>query len=54
MRALMAFYNVEIPNHFLANLILSVETEELSIAAGLQDRVAQSYNGMVTWILTRH
>ena len=47
MRALMAFYNVEVPNHFLANLILSVETEELSIAAGLQDRVAQSYNGMV-------
>jgi glucuronokinase len=47
MRALMAFYDVQIPNHFLANLILSVETEELGIGAGLQDRVAQSYNGMI-------
>lgn len=42
-RALMEFYRVEIPPHFLANLILSVETEELGIGAGLQDRVAQAY-----------
>ena len=47
MRALMAFYEVEIPNELLAGLILSVETEELGIGAGLQDRVAQSYRGMV-------
>jgi glucuronokinase len=42
-RALMKFYQVEIPPHFLANLVLSVETEELGIGAGLQDRVAQAY-----------
>jgi glucuronokinase len=42
-RALMEFYHVEIPPHFLANLVLSVETDELGIGAGLQDRVAQAY-----------
>ena len=42
-RALMEFYQVEIPLHFMANLVLSVETEELGIGAGLQDRVAQAY-----------
>ena len=31
----------------LANLILSVEKDELRIAAGLQDRVAQVYQGLV-------
>jgi glucuronokinase len=46
-RALMAFYHVRIPEPVLANLILSVETGELGIPAGLQDRVAQVYNGMV-------
>jgi glucuronokinase len=39
----MEFYKVEIPLHFMANLVLSVETEELGIGAGLQDRVAQAY-----------
>ena len=47
MRALMAFYEVKIPDERLAGLILSVETEELGIGAGLQDRVAQSFRGMV-------
>jgi len=47
MRALMAFYDVSIPNPHLANLVLSVETEELGIGAGLQDRVAQVYQGIV-------
>ena len=42
-RALMEFYQIEIPLHFMANLVLSVETEELGIKAGLQDRVAQAY-----------
>lgn len=46
-RALMGFYHVQISRHSLANLVLSVETEELSIPAGLQDRVAQAYMGMV-------
>lgn len=47
MRALMAFYQVSIPKPTLANLILSVEKQELGIPAGLQDRVAQVYEGLV-------
>lgn len=43
MRALMQFFEVDIPRPFLANLVLSVETQELNISAGLQDRVAQAY-----------
>jgi glucuronokinase len=43
----MAFYHIRIPGPVLANLILSVETRELGIPAGLQDRVAQVYNGVV-------
>jgi len=47
MRALMEFYGVDIPKPFLPTLILRVETEELGIAAGLQDRVVQVYGGCV-------
>lgn len=47
IRCLMEFYDVEIPREMLPNLILSVETEELRIAAGLQDRVIQVYEGVV-------
>ncbi len=45
-RALMLFYEVSIPKPVLPNLILSVETREIGIAAGLQDRVAQVYGGL--------
>jgi glucuronokinase len=45
-RALMEFYEVPIPKPLLPNLILSVETREIGIAAGLQDRVAQVYEGV--------
>jgi glucuronokinase len=44
IRALMRFYDVEITSHELANLSLSVETEELKISAGLQDRVVQAFD----------
>ncbi len=47
LRALMRFYEVEIPMRLLPTVILSVEKEELGIAAGLQDRVIQTYEGMV-------
>ncbi len=47
MRALMAFYGVTIPRPELANVVLSVERDELQISAGLQDRVAQVYQGLV-------
>lgn len=47
LRALMEFYQVEIPIHVQPSLALSVETRELGIMAGLQDRVAQIYEGLV-------
>lgn len=47
MKALMIFFGVEIPKPILANLILSVELDELGIGAGLQDRVVQSYESPV-------
>lgn len=45
-RGLMEFYGVEISKPDLANIILAVESEELGIGAGLQDRVAQTYQGL--------
>ncbi len=47
LRALMDFFTLDIPREHQANLILSAETEELGITAGLQDRVAQVYDGLV-------
>lgn len=47
LRALMRFYEVEIPLPVQANLALETETKELGVAAGLQDRVAQVYEGLV-------
>ena len=51
-RALMEFYQVSIPREFLPNLTLAVETGELSISAGLQDRVTQVSKVSCTWIST--
>jgi len=47
MRALMNYYSVAISPAELANIVLSVEKDELGIGAGLQDRVAQSYQSLV-------
>ena len=47
LRALMQFYNIQIPLEQQPSLILKVETEELGINAGLQDRVIQVYEGCV-------
>jgi len=47
LRCLMEFYGVEIPKVVQPSFVLSVEREELFIAAGLQDRVIQVYEGMV-------
>lgn len=47
LRALMQFYGVRIPQHLLPTFILSVEKDELGINAGLQDRVIQTYEGIV-------
>jgi glucuronokinase len=43
----MDYYGVSIPKPLQPSLILSVETHELGISAGLQDRVAQVYQGVV-------
>jgi glucuronokinase len=47
IKALMDFFQVDVPKALLANLVLSVETKELGISAGLQDRVAQVYDTAV-------
>ncbi len=47
MKALMEFYNVNIPKDILPNIILSVEKDELKIGAGLQDRVIQVFEDIV-------
>ncbi|CAG8611105.1 5963_t:CDS:2 [Funneliformis caledonium] len=49
-KALMLFFDVSnkiIPLPIQANLILSVERDELNISAGLQDRVIQVYGGLI-------
>ncbi len=47
MRALMRFYEIDIPLDILPNIVLSAETDELGINAGLQDRVIQAFEGCV-------
>jgi glucuronokinase len=47
LRCLLDFYEIEIPLAVQPSLALSVETEELGIAAGLQDRVVQCYETLV-------
>jgi glucuronokinase len=46
LKALMEFYGVEIPLEDQPSLVMSAERDELGIACGLQDRVAQIYNGV--------
>lgn len=46
LRALCALHGVSLAPADLASFALSVETEELGIAAGLQDRVAQAHGGL--------
>jgi glucuronokinase len=47
LRALMQFYEVDIAKELMPGLILSAERDELGIQAGLQDRVIQTYEGIV-------
>ncbi len=47
LRALSEFYEVELAKEWLPSLALSAETNELGIPAGLQDRVIQSYEGLM-------
>lgn len=43
LRALMDFYEIEIPISVQPSLVLSVEQQELGIQGGLQDRVVQCF-----------
>lgn len=50
LKCLMDFYGLtdaDIPREIQPHIVLSVETEELGIQAGLQDRVVQVYGGLV-------
>jgi glucuronokinase len=47
LRALGRLYACELDPAALARLALEVETEELGLAAGPQDRVVQAYEGLV-------
>ena len=53
LRCLMDFYEIDIPRELQPSLALSVETEELGIDAGLQDRVIQVYEGFVSMNFSR-
>jgi len=47
LKGLCLFYEVYITPAIFANLVLSVENDELGISAGLQDRVAQAFEAPV-------
>ncbi|MFC2166843.1 mevalonate kinase [Acidobacteriota bacterium] len=47
LRALMKFYDVDIPEKIQPSLILDAELRELGINAGYMDRVVQVYEGCV-------
>lgn len=47
LRALIQYFGLQIPKEVQANLVLETETRELGVAAGLQDRVVQIYEGLV-------
>ena len=47
LRALCQYFAIDIALPIQANLILETETRELGVPAGLQDRVIQTYQGLV-------
>lgn len=47
LRALCQYFRLDIPLPVQANLVLETETKELGVPAGLQDRVIQTYEGLV-------
>ncbi len=47
LRALGELFGQEVPRDDLPQLALACENEELGIAAGLQDRVVQTYGGLL-------
>jgi glucuronokinase len=53
LRAICRYYELEIPLPVFANLVLQTETRELDVPAGLQDRVIQAYQGLVSMDFSR-
>ena len=47
LKALQLFYEISLPREMAATLCLKAEREELGIQCGLQDRVVQTYGGVV-------
>lgn len=47
LRCLLEYYQVDMPLEIQPSFALSIEVEELGIAAGLQDRVIQCYENIV-------
>jgi glucuronokinase len=47
LHCLLAYYDIEMPLEIQPSFALSIETEELGIGAGLQDRVIQCYENIV-------
>jgi len=47
LRAIARYYGVTIPPAVFPNIVLEAETKELGVAAGLQDRVIQAFEGVV-------
>jgi glucuronokinase len=47
LRCLLEYYGVDMPLEIQPSFALSIEVEELGIAAGLQDRVVQCYENIV-------
>ena len=47
LRAICQYFGINIPLPIQANLILETETRELGVPAGLQDRVIQTYQGLI-------
>lgn len=47
LRCLLEYYGVDMPLEIQPSFALSIETEELGIAAGLQDRVIQCYENII-------
>lgn len=53
LRALMEFYSVSIEKRVQPSVVFSVESDELNIGGGLQDRVIQIYEGVVAMDFSR-
>ena len=47
LKCLMEFYGISIPQVLQPSLVRAVENDELQIACGYQDRVVQTYEGLV-------